>query len=91
MGVSLTVFARAALNHSPPDLCLPNSWNYRVEPPCPAQMLFLNELAQLSQALQLVTQTQLVLCDLHEGTFHTQDEDGPLWVTSGGVCTGLLL
>jgi hypothetical protein len=54
-------------------------------------MLFLNELAQLSQALQLVTQTQLVLCDLHEGTFHTQDEDGPLWVTSGGVCTGLLL
>jgi hypothetical protein len=31
-GVSLT-FARLALNHDPPNLCLPDSWDYRSETP----------------------------------------------------------
>jgi hypothetical protein len=28
---------RLVLNHSPPDLCLPRSWDYRSEAPVPSR------------------------------------------------------
>jgi hypothetical protein len=54
--VSLEVFAGAVLNYDPPDLCFPNSYEYRCEPPVPDKLFSLNARKWRHREVKYLTQ-----------------------------------